>query len=69
MNVAKWLLLTLLALLFLELAGFVTVAAAIGWGSASGRVVAGSLAGALILRRVGGVHIGRVRIAVNEGGQ
>jgi len=48
MNVAKWLLLTLLALPFLELGAFVAVAAAIGFGWALGLVLAGSLAGALI---------------------
>ena len=46
MNVAKWLLLTLLTLPFLELALFVAVAAAIGFVWALGLVLAGSLAGA-----------------------
>ena len=67
MNVAKWLLLTLLALPFLELGAFVAVGAAIGFGWALGLVLAGSLAGALMLRRAGGTHIGRVRIALGEG--
>jgi UPF0716 protein FxsA len=67
MNVAKWLLLTLLALPFLELAAFVALAAAIGFGWALGLVLAGSLAGALILRSAGGTHIGRVRVALGEG--
>jgi UPF0716 protein FxsA len=67
MNVAKWLLLTLLALPFLELAAFVAVAAAIGFGWALGLVLAGSLAGALMLRSAGGTHIGRVRVALGEG--
>jgi len=67
MNVAKWLLLTLLALSFLELGAFVAVAAAIGFGWALGLVLAGSLAGVLMLRRAGGTHIGRVRVALGEG--
>jgi|SRR5690242_5656658 len=67
MNVAKWLLLMLLALPFLELAAFVAVAAAIGFGWALGLVLAGSLTGALMLRSAGGAHIGRVRVALGEG--
>ena len=67
MNVAKWLLLTLLALPFLELALFVAVAAAIGFGWALGLVVAGSLAGAWMLRSAGGAHIDRLRVALGKG--
>ncbi len=67
MNVAKWLLLTLLMLPFLELAAFVAVAAAIGLGWALALVLASSLAGALILRHAGGSHIARVRVALNSG--
>ena len=67
MNVAKWLLLTLLALPFLELAVFVAVTAAIGFAWALGLVLAGSLAGAFMLRSAGGTHIGRVRVALSEG--
>ena len=67
MNVAKWLLLTLLALPFLELAAFVDMAAAIGFGWALGLVLTGSLAGALVLSRAGGTHIGRVRVALGQG--
>jgi len=67
MNVAKWLLLTLLTLPFLELALFVAVAAAIGFVWALGLVLAGSLAGASMLRSAGGTHIGRVRVALSEG--
>ena len=67
MNVAKWLLLMLLALPFLELAAFVAVAATIGFGWALVLVLAGSFAGAWILRRATGSHIARVRIALGEG--
>jgi len=67
MNVAKWLLLMLLALPFLELAAFLAVAATIGFGWALVLVFAGSLAGALILRHAGGNHIARVRVALGEG--
>ena len=49
MNVAKWVLLVLLALPFLELAAFIAVAAIIGFGWALSLVLAGSLAGALII--------------------
>jgi len=67
MNVAKWLLLALLALTFLELAAFVAMAAAIGFAWALGLVLAGSLAGALMLRSAGGTHMGRVRVVLGEG--
>ena len=67
MNVAKWLLLGLLALPLLELAVFVAVAATIGIGWALALVVAGSLAGVLVLRHAGGSHIARMRVAVAEG--
>jgi UPF0716 protein FxsA len=67
MNVAKWLLLAILALPIAELIVFVAVAAAIGFGWALGLVLASSLAGGLILRHAGGNHIGRVRTAMNQG--
>jgi UPF0716 protein FxsA len=67
MNVAKWVLSALLALPFLELAVFIAVAAAIGFGWALTLIFAGSLAGALVLRHAGGSHVSRVRIALNEG--
>ena len=67
MNVAKWPLFALLALPFLELAAFVAVAAAIGFGWALMLVFAGSLAGLLILRHAGGNHIARMRAALGEG--
>ncbi|HEY6023132.1 MAG TPA: FxsA family protein [Pseudolabrys sp.] len=67
MNVAKWLLLMLLALPFLELAAFIGVAATIGLGWALVLLLGGTFAGALILRHAGGSHIARVRVALGEG--
>ncbi len=67
MNVAKWLLLMVLALPFLELAAFFAVAATIGFGWALTLVLAGSFAGAWILRHATGSHIARVRVALGEG--
>jgi UPF0716 protein FxsA len=67
MNVAKWLLLMLLALPFLELAAFIAVAATIGLGWALILVLAGSVMGAWILRHATSSHIARVRMAVGEG--
>ena len=67
MNVAKWLLLALLALPFLELVVFVVVAEAIGFAWALTLVLASSLAGMLVLRHAGGSHIARVRVALGEG--
>jgi UPF0716 protein FxsA len=68
MNVAKWLLLALLALPIMELAVFIAVAGAIGFLWALALVAATSLAGAMVLRHAGGNHIARVRVAVGEGG-
>ena len=67
MNVAKWLLLTILMLPVAELIVFVVVAAAIGFGWALLLVLATSLTGGLILRQAGGNHIARVRTAMNQG--
>jgi UPF0716 protein FxsA len=67
MNVAKWLLLTLLALPFLELVVFVIVAETIGFAWVLTLVLASSLAGMLVLRHAGGSHIARVRVALGEG--
>lgn len=67
MNVAKWLLFSLLALPFMELAVFVAVAAAIGFGWALTLILVGSIGGALILRHAGGNHIARIRVALGEG--
>jgi UPF0716 protein FxsA len=67
MNVAKWLLLVVLALPVMELAAFVAVAAEIGLLGALVLVAATSLAGALILRHAGGNHIARMRVALDAG--
>ncbi len=67
MNVAKWLLLMLLALPFLELAAFIAVAATIGFGGALVLVLASSFTGAWILRHATSSHIARVRVALGEG--
>jgi UPF0716 protein FxsA len=67
MNVAKWLLLGLLALPLAELAAFIAVAAAYGFVLALALVLAGSIAGGMILRHAGGNHIARVRMAMNQG--
>ena len=67
MNVAKWLLLAVLALPLMELAVFIAVAAMIGFGWAVLLVFAGSFAGVMVLRHASGGHIARVRVAVGEG--
>lgn len=67
MNVAKVLLVGLLALPVLELVAFVAVAAAIGLGWALVLLVGGSAVGALILHHAGGNHVSRVRVAMAEG--
>ena len=67
MNVAKWLLLALLALPLVELAVFILVASHIGFASALILVLAGMLAGGLVLRHAGGSHIARVRVALDQG--
>jgi UPF0716 protein FxsA len=67
MNVAKWLLLGVAALPVLEVAVFNTIAAAWGFFQALGLIVLGSLAGVMVLRRAGGNHIARMRVAMSEG--
>jgi UPF0716 protein FxsA len=68
MNVAKWALLALLALPFLELAAFIAVAAAVGFGWALSLLLAGSLAGLLILHYAGSTHItARMRVVFEQG--
>ena len=64
MNVAKWLLLALLALPFMEFAAFVAIAGSIGFLWALSLLLATSLAGAMVLRHAGGSHIARVRVAM-----
>jgi UPF0716 protein FxsA len=67
MNVAKWVILAILALPILELAAFIAVTATIGFGWALSLILAGSLCGALILRRGGRGHVARIRLAVDHG--
>ena len=67
MNVAKWLLLGLLALPLAELAAFIAVAAVYGFAFALMLLIAGSVAGGLILRRAGGQHVARMRVAMQDG--
>jgi len=67
MNVAKWLLFTLLALPLAELAVFIAVASSIGFAWALLLVLASSLVGALMLRHAGGNHIARLRVAMGQG--
>jgi len=67
MNVAKWLILAVLALPLAEVAVFVAVAATIGFGWALILVLGASLTGALVLRHAGGNHIARMRVAMAEG--
>ena len=67
MNVAKWVILAVLALPILELAAFIAVVAAIGFGWALSLILAGSLFGALILRHAGSGHVARIRVALDHG--
>jgi len=64
MNVAKWLLATILMLPVLELAAFILVALLIGFGWAVLLIVATSFAGLLVLKYAGGAHVERVRTAL-----
>jgi len=66
MNVAKWLLYALLALPVAELAAFIAVVAAVGFLWAMALLLAGSLAGALILRHAGGNHVARMRVVLGD---
>ena len=67
MNVAKWLLVALLALPFMELAAFIAIAGSIGFLWALSLLLATSLGGAMVLRHAGSNHIARVRVAMAEG--
>jgi UPF0716 protein FxsA len=67
MNVAKWLLLALLAIPLMELTVFIAVAVAIGFSWALLLVLGTSFAGGLMLRRASGHHIARIRVAMNQG--
>jgi UPF0716 protein FxsA len=67
MNVAKWVLLAILALPILELVAFIAVAATIGFGWALSLILAGSLWGAFILRHAGRGHTAHIRTAMSRG--
>jgi UPF0716 protein FxsA len=67
MNVAKWLLIALLALPMAELTAFIIVAVIIGLVWALLVQMACSFAGLLVLRHAGGTHVSRVRAALDEG--
>lgn len=67
MNMAKWVLWAVAAMPILELAAFIAVTAAIGFGWAISLIFAGSIAGLLILRHAGGRHIARIRLAFGQG--
>jgi UPF0716 protein FxsA len=67
MNVAKVLLLAILAAPLLELAAFIAVAAAIGFGWAVLLQLAASALGMLLLRHAGGNHVARMRVAMAQG--
>jgi UPF0716 protein FxsA len=60
----KFMLAALLALPFAELAVFIAVAAAIGFGYAVLLVLATSFAGAMLLRHGGRVHVARLRVVM-----
>jgi UPF0716 protein FxsA len=67
MKLARWLLTALMLLPLMELAVFVAVAAAIGFGPAFGLILLGSIGGMMLLRHAGGSHISRIRVAMAEG--
>ncbi len=67
MNVAKWLLLGVLAVPLAEVVVFIAVAAAYGFFQAVGMQALATLGGIMLLRHAGGNHIARVRMAMNEG--
>jgi UPF0716 protein FxsA len=65
MTFLKWLLVSLLLLPVMELAAFIAVAVAIGFGWAILLILAGSACGLMLLRHGGGAHVARIRAAVN----
>ena len=67
MRIARWLLTALMLLPLMELAVFVGVAIAIGFGPAFGLILLGSIAGMMLLRHAGGSHISRLRVAMTGG--
>lgn len=68
MIVAKWLLLSVLALPLAEVVAFIAVATAWGFFQALGLLILGTVVGVMVLRHAGGSHIARVRTAMSQGG-
>ena len=66
MPILKWLLLSILLLPFMELAAFIAVAVAIGFGPALGLILIGSLTGLFLLRHASFGHITRMRVAMGN---
>jgi len=67
MNVAKWLLIAMLALPMAEFVALIAVVVAIGFVWAILLQAASSFVGLMVLRHAGGTHVSRVRAAVDEG--
>jgi UPF0716 protein FxsA len=67
MNVAKWLLIALLALPVAELAVLIAVVVTLGLAWAVMLQAASSLTGLVVLRHAGGTHVSRVRSALGQG--
>jgi UPF0716 protein FxsA len=65
MSFLKWIGVSVLLLPLMELAMFIAVAVAIGFGAALGLIVLGSVCGLMLLRNGGGGHVARIRTAVN----
>lgn len=66
MTVIRGLILAILALPVAEIAVFILVASIIGFGWALALIALSAAMGVLILRRAGGAHIARIRMAVGE---
>jgi UPF0716 protein FxsA len=65
MSFLKWIAISVLLLPVLELAAFIAVSVAIGFGAALGLILLGTVAGLMLLRHGGGGHVARIRTAVN----
>jgi UPF0716 protein FxsA len=67
MKLTRWILLAIVGLPLAELLVFALVASEIGWIAAFARAAATSMAGILILKRLGRAHIQRVRGVLADG--
>jgi UPF0716 protein FxsA len=65
MTFLKWIVVSVLLLPLAELAAFIAVAVAIGFGAALGLIVLGTVCGLMLLRHGGGGRVARIRTAVN----